>query len=211
MRWFILLIAVAFLLSACGSPQPTSLPPLKDAEAYVAEGKSLSEERLYLAAIDHFSAALDMEPNDPEIYFLRGRAHYDYAVQVVVEETAQGPDSAPVLPEEAAEHMEHAVADYTSAIELDPQYAKAYNNRGNAYASLGDAETAIADYDAALELDDTLSLAYFNRGLMYSRVADYEEAIADLEMYLELEPDAEDRAQVEDYIDELRAMGASEQ
>ncbi len=211
MKGFMLLIALAFLIAACGSPQPTPIPPVEDADAYVEEGTALSEEGQYLEAIDQFSAAIDLEPNDPEIYFLRGRAHYDYAVQVVKAETGEGPESVFFLPQEAVEHMEHAVADYTSAVELDPQYAKAYNNRGNAYASLGDTERAIEDYDAALELDDTLSLAYFNRGLMHSRAAAYEKAIADLETYLELEPDAEDRAQVEDYIQELRAMDASEQ
>jgi tetratricopeptide (TPR) repeat protein len=211
MRWFILLAAVALLLSACGSPQPTTLPALEDAEAYVEEGKALSEEGLYLEAIDHFSAALDMGADDAEVYFLRGRAHYDYALRVVVEETGQGPESVPFLPDEAAEHMERAVADYTSAIELNPQYAKAYNNRGNAHASLGDEEQAIGDYSSALELDATLSHAHFNRGLLLSRMGEYEKAIADLEMYLELLPEAKDRAEVEDYIERLRQTAGSEE
>lgn len=211
MKGFILLIALALLIAACGSAQPATVPPLEDAGAYVEEGKALSEEGLYLEAIDHFSAAIDMEPTDAEVYFLRGRAHYDYAVQLVKAETGQGPESVFVLPDEAAEHMELALADYTSAVELDPQYAKAYNNRGNAYASLGDSEKAIEDYDVALELDDTLSLAYFNRGLMYYRVTEYEKAIADLETYLELEVEAEDRGQVEDFVERLRGMIGSEQ
>ncbi len=211
MKRFMPLIVLALMLAACGSPQPARVPPLGDAKAYADEGKALSEEGQYLEAIDHFSAAIDLEPNDPEVYFLRGRAHYEYAVQVVKGETGQGPESVFFLPEEAAEHMEHAVADYTSAVELDPQYAKAYNNRGNAYASLGETERAIEDYDVALELDDTLSLAYFNRGLMYYRLTEYEKAIADLETYLEVEVRAEDRGQVEDFVERLRGMIAPEQ
>jgi tetratricopeptide (TPR) repeat protein len=121
-----------------------------------------------------------------------------------------GPENAPVLPDEAVEHMEKAVADYTSAIELDPQYAKAYNNRGNARASLGDEERALQDYDTALELDDSLVLAYFNRGLIHYRLGEYEDAIADLGMYLELVPEAEDRAQVEDFIEQLREGSPSQ-
>ena len=93
--------------------------------------------------------------------------------------------------------------DCRSAIEFNPQYAKAYNNRGNAYASLGDEESALDDYDAALELDAGLALAYFNRGLLHSRVGEHEDAIADLEMYLELVPEADDRAQVEDLISRM--------
>jgi tetratricopeptide (TPR) repeat protein len=198
------------LAAACASPAPETFPALEDAEAYMARGKSLSEEGLHLEAIDHFSAAIEMDLTSAEVFFLRGRSHYDYAVQVIVEETGVGPENAPVLPDEAVEHMEKAVADYTSAIELDPQYAKAYNNRGNARASLGDEERALQDYDTALELDDSLVLAYFNRGLIHYRLGEYEDAIADLGMYLELVPEAEDRAQVEDFIEQLREGSPSQ-
>lgn len=210
MRRLLVLIVVAMLAAACASPAPTTSPALEDAEAYVERGKSLSEEGLYLEAIDHFSAAIEMDLTSAEVFFLRGRSHYDYAVQVIVEETGVGPENTPVLPDEAVEHMEKAVADYTSAIELDPQYAKAYNNRGNARASLGDEERALQDYDTALELDGSLALAYFNRGLIHYRLGEYEDAIADLGMYLELVPEAEDRAQVEDFIEQLREGSPSQ-
>ena len=210
MRRPLVLIVVAMLAAACASPAPETFPALEDAEAYVERGKSLSEEGLYLEAIDHFSAAIEMDPTSAEVFFLRGRSHYDYALQVIVEETGVGPENAPVLPDEAVEHMEKAVADYTSAIELDPQYAKAYNNRGNARASLGDEERALQDYDTALELDDSLALAYFNRGLIHYRLGEYEDAIADLETYLDLVPEAEDRAQVEDFIEQLREGSPSQ-
>ena len=36
--------------------------------------------------------------------------------------------------------MKTAIADYTRAIRIDPDYAAAYNNRGNAYKELGDYE-----------------------------------------------------------------------
>lgn len=210
MRGLLVLIVVAMVAAACASPEPTTSPALEDAEAYVERGKSLSEEGLYLEAIDQFSAAIEMDPTSAEVFFLRGRSHYDYAVQAIVEQTGVGPENAPVLPDEAVEHMEKAVADYTSAIELDPQYAKAYNNRGNARASLGDEERALQDYDTALELDDSLALAYFNRGLIHYRLGEYEDAIADLGMYLELVPEAEDRAQVEDFIEQLREGSPSQ-
>ncbi len=157
-----------------------------------------------MAAIDHFSAAIDLEPDNAQAYFLRGRTHYDYACRVLREATGQGPQNVAVLPEEAAEHMEQAVEDYTRALELDPQYTRAYNNRGNARASLGEEEKALQDYDTALEMDPELSLAYFNRGLLHYRVGDYQQAIADLERYLELVPDADDRAQVEDFMERIR-------
>jgi len=107
-----------------------------------------------------------------------------------------------------SEQLRLAVDDYTSAVGLDPEYAKAYNNRGNARATLGDLEGGVDDYDAALELDGSLTLTYYNRGLIHYRLGNYQEAIADLERYLELVPDAEDRTLVEDLIRQMREASA---
>jgi tetratricopeptide (TPR) repeat protein len=204
MRGRLFLLSVMLLAAACTSPVPPTTPPPETAEEYIELGESLSEQGLYREAIDHFSAALEMEPEVAETYFLRGRAHYDYAVKLSRDLTGQPPEAVPFLPDEVVEQMELAVADYTSAIELDPQYAKAYNNRGNAYASLGDLVKAVADYDQALELDESLDLTYYNRGVIQYQLRNYEAAIADLEAYLEMVPDAEDRARVEEVIDEMR-------
>ena len=45
-----------------------------------------------------------------------------------------------------------AIADYTKAIELNPDYAQAYNKRGFAYLMLGSKSKARADFKRAIEL-----------------------------------------------------------
>jgi tetratricopeptide (TPR) repeat protein len=45
------------------------------------------------------------------------------------------------------------VKDFTSVIEIDPQNANAYFNRGCCYDSIGELDLAISDYSVALELD----------------------------------------------------------
>ena len=52
----------------------------------------------------------------------------------------------------------------TKAIELDPKYVFAYNNRGNAYEKKGEHDLAIADFDKAIEIDPKYAFAYDNRG-----------------------------------------------
>jgi tetratricopeptide (TPR) repeat protein len=47
---------------------------------------------------------------------------------------------------------DRAIADYTKAIEIDPQHVGAYNDRGIAYTNKGDYENAIADVTRAVEL-----------------------------------------------------------
>ena len=44
-----------------------------------------------------------------------------------------------------------AIADYTKAIELNPNYAYAYYNRGLAKVNLKDYKGAIADFNKAIE------------------------------------------------------------
>ena len=49
-------------------------------------------------------------------------------------------------------NYEASIADFNKAIELKPDYATAYSNRGNTNADLGNYEAALADYDEAIEL-----------------------------------------------------------
>ena len=60
-----------------------------------------------------------------------------------------------------------AILDYNKAIELDPTYVKAYNNRGmaKANANLQDYRGAILDFTKAIELDPKNAILYYNRGL----------------------------------------------
>ena len=47
-----------------------------------------------------------------------------------------------------------AINYYSKAIELNPNYSAAYNDRGNAKDALGDKQGAIADYQQAARLGD---------------------------------------------------------
>ena len=81
-----------------------------------------------------------------------------------------------------------ALADYDKAIEIDPENADLYFNRGNAKHALGDDEGALADYDKALELNPEHSNAYINRGATKDALGDYEGALADYDKALEINP-----------------------
>ena len=49
--------------------------------------------------------------------------------------------------------MLSAIADSTAAIQLDPQFARAYNNRATAYGKQGKNDKANADFTKAKELE----------------------------------------------------------
>jgi tetratricopeptide (TPR) repeat protein len=80
--------------------------------------------------------------------------------------------------------------DFREAIELDPDAAVVYHNRGSAYSDKKDYDRAIADYTQAIELDPNGAVIYNNRGLAYSCKKDYDRTIADCTRAIELDPDA---------------------
>ena len=75
-----------------------------------------------------------------------------------------------------------ALAAFNKAIELNPQYANAYLNRGNVYCSFGKYNQAIKDYNKAIELNPKDAEAYYNRGVVYSKLGNHNQDIADLKI-----------------------------
>ena len=63
--------------------------------------------------------------------------------------------------------FEAAIADYTSAIEMDSGFAEAYYNRGYSYFELGVYEEAISDFTSAIEIDSNDARYYGQRSLAY--------------------------------------------
>ena len=76
---------------------------------------------------------------------------------------------------------EGAIADYNKAIEIKPDYALAYNNRGNARYNLGDKEGAIADYNKAIEIKPDDAYAYMSRGAVHFLMKDTQKGIEDIQ------------------------------
>ena len=73
-----------------------------------------------------------------------------------------------------------AIADYTKAIELKPNYADAYYNRGIAYRIKGDYEFAIADYTRVIELEPDNADAYYRRSRAWLHLEEEERAKSDM-------------------------------
>ena len=92
---------------------------------------------------------------------------------------------------EAHQRGDHAraIQDYTEAIALNPDLAKAYNNRGIAYGKKGDRARAIQDFDKAIALTPDDANAYNNRGVAYWSEVESDRAIQDFDKAIALTPD----------------------
>ena len=81
-----------------------------------------------------------------------------------------------------------AIADYTKAIEINPNIDLAYFNRGFSKYDLKDYKGAISDYTKAIEIDSNYAYAYSNRGLAKAKLEDYKGAIEDYTKAIEINP-----------------------
>ncbi|MEM9955360.1 MAG: tetratricopeptide repeat protein, partial [Chloroflexota bacterium] len=82
---------------------------------------------------------------------------------------------------------------YTQAIQLKPDYAEAYNNRGIVRKAQGDLNGAIQDYTESIRLNNSeLHLPYNNRGNAYEVQGDLDTAIQDYNQAIQLKPDYAD-------------------
>lgn len=88
----------------------------------------------------------------------------------------------------ASGQYEKAVESYSAAIDMQPNNAYFYNDRGCAYGNLKEGGKAISDFDKAVKLDPEYALAYSNRGYAYNGLGEYSKAISDFDKALELNP-----------------------
>jgi len=82
--------------------------------------------------------------------------------------------------------IELAIADMTTAIEIRPDSAYAYNARGWANYRLGNLELSLSNLNTAIELDEELAYAYNNRGLVYQAMGEHALAQSDFETAIDL-------------------------
>ena len=72
------------------------------------------------------------------------------------------------------------LADLNKAVDLAPDFAYTYYNRGNVLSHLKDYRAAIVSYNEALALEPNLAEAYYNRGLTYIYLGENARGVADL-------------------------------
>ena len=151
--------------------QSKSVKPLSkgkqsiSADTYFRWGNAKFDLGDFMGAIEEYTNAIRLQPDDADAYYNRGFAK--------------------------AKLEQHfaAIADYTMAIVLKPDDADVYNNRGIAKGRLGQHFAAISDYDTAIRLNPDFVKAYYNRGNAKYHLEQYFAAIADFDIAIQLKSD----------------------
>lgn len=113
------------------------------------------------------SEAIKLTPNQPENHFARGNLRTDVG------------------------KYDDAIADFTKAVRLKPNFGAAYSyyGRGFAYGMKNEGDRAIADYNEAIRLNPNHVDALRQRGFHYrDRGGDLDHAITDFNAILRIEP-----------------------
>ncbi len=85
-----------------------------------------------------------------------------------------------------------AITDFDRAIQLEPAFAQAYSERGDAYRNRGIYKLALQDYSTSIRLlNPELHIPYFGRGLTHEAMGNERLAAADFRRASELKPDTD--------------------
>ena len=85
-------------------------------------------------------------------------------------------------------NMAMAISGYSKIIELNPNNAIVYGNRGIAHGRNGDYTLAISDFSKAIEINPSDAVAYSNRGNVHRDNGYYDRAIDDFNKAIEINP-----------------------
>jgi tetratricopeptide (TPR) repeat protein len=78
-----------------------------------------------------------------------------------------------------------AMADLDRVVVIAPDYAFAYDNRGEVWRLRGDNDKAILEYGKAIKIDPNFLSAYYDRGQTYEAMKDAAKARADYQATLD--------------------------
>lgn len=174
-------VLTAFLLTGCGdseSPAPesggstsagvTAEPSQTSAQELVQEAVTLIQRKDFNSAIDRLNKAILADPRSADAHFQR----------------------AGILADAGQDKL--ALADYSKAIELQPNDVRFLNMRGLFLLTRKQLDAAFADFSLATDKDPKYVQAWNNRGLVHLARNEIPDAIKDFSRAVEIDPNYSD-------------------
>jgi tetratricopeptide (TPR) repeat protein len=90
------------------------------------------------------------------------------------------------------QNYDAAIAEYTKALEINPEDAEAYDRRGTANHHKGDLDHALSDFNQALTLNPRSSDALLHRALVHMARGFHDLAVVDFNTSLDIQPNVLD-------------------
>jgi tetratricopeptide (TPR) repeat protein len=134
-------------------------------KTYLVQGKSFLKNGFYNAAIEYFTQAIKLDPNDAFLYAERMHAYMKI------------------------KDYDKAIEDLTQRIKLNPDNSHAYLAWSIYLYNKSDYDAFIADCSRAIGINPNEAISYMVRGFAYEEKSDYKSAEADYSKALTIEPD----------------------
>ncbi len=163
---------VALGLAALAWWAYSSIPYVAD--HYLQAGAGMLKPGTYPRAIRALTRSIAFRDN-PRAYLLRGEAY------------------------QALGNCQHAIQDFTRAIQLAPNEARGYTDRGSCYRATGDFDKALADLTKSIAISPG-SANYLERGLTYTSLQRWTAAEEDLDRAIEMRPGVPDFHRARSYV-----------
>jgi len=161
-------------------------------------GFLLSELNRHEEAINAYSQALILDPNDSEIHFAKGKAllelgYHDEALSSLNRATEINPSNSQahsicgiILSRQGL--VDQALLSYQAALNLEPQDFQTWSNQGTALHSINKPEEALAAYDKAISINPEYVEAWSNKGITLNDLKRHEEALAAYDKAIGINP-----------------------
>ena len=130
----------------------------------LADARKAWAKKDYRAETTEMSSAIAGEPNEPQLYDAPGQEYH------------------------ALREYDHAIADFTQAMDLEPDASEYRLLRVYAYALEGDYPAALADCEQAVQMAPNTQLSYLARGAVLVLMGKNDRAIADFSHAIQLDP-----------------------
>ena len=101
-----------------------------------------------------------------------------------------------------------AIANFDTALKIDPKNAQAYYYRADEYFKLGNHQQAIADYDQAISLNPEYAAVYLDRGVVQYQLGNKEQALEDFAQSADLfanQGDTQNQQVAQNYLQQVQS------
>jgi tetratricopeptide (TPR) repeat protein len=172
-----------------------------DSVSYFRRGLAYAKLGNFQQAMDDYAKSIELNAGFVEVYFHRAELLLESNPEVALRDLDKVIDLKPdshnyfkrAFIQAKLGNSRRAVDDYSKSIELDPNYAMAYNNRAWELQKMGQGYLAEALKDAliAVKLQPHSRSIRDTLGVVYRRMGRFDEAIAMFDTILAIDPDYE--------------------
>ena len=168
----------------------------QSARSYLAEGNKAFDDENFLDAVEKFTKAIEIDPENFELYLRRGNAKaeekdYENAIDDIKKAIELNPKNEDLhyrlgaIKSKSGDHNS-AIQDFTKAIEINPNDLHSFAQRAYAKNLLGNYQSALEDLNKAIEIDSDFPNSFYMRGLIKRKQGNHKEALEDYNLGMEL-------------------------